>query len=80
MRAGAIRYAVIGTGMMGREHMRNIALLEGAEIAALADPNADSLAQAAAGGRAGLAQYRDHRDLLSAGGFDCVVIASPNDT
>ncbi len=80
MRAGTLRYAVIGTGMMGREHMRNIALLEGAEIAALADPNVDSLAQAAAGGRAGLAQYRDHRDLLSAGGFDCVVIASPNDT
>lgn len=80
MRAGTIRYAVIGAGMMGREHMRNIALLEGAEITALADPNADSLAQAAAGDRAGLAQYRDHRDLLSAGGFDCVVIASPNDT
>ena len=34
-----MRYGIIGTGMMGREHMRNIALLPQAEIAAIADPD-----------------------------------------
>lgn len=34
-----MRYGLIGAGMMGREHMRNIALLPGAEIAAIADPD-----------------------------------------
>ena len=34
-----MRYGIIGTGMMGREHLRNIALLPNAEIAAIADPD-----------------------------------------
>lgn len=65
--------------MMGREHMRNIGLLDGAEIVAIADPNAESRAGVSQAGFAGV-QFPDHRELLSAGGFDCVVIASPNDT
>jgi len=33
------RYAIIGSGMMGREHIRNIGLLEGAHVAAISDPD-----------------------------------------
>ena len=36
-------YAIIGCGMMGREHMRNLALIDGAELVAIADPDAGSL-------------------------------------
>ncbi|QDZ02886.1 Gfo/Idh/MocA family oxidoreductase [Nitratireductor mangrovi] len=78
-RPATVRYAIIGAGMMGREHMRNIGLLDGAEIVAIADPNAESRAGVSQAGFAGV-QFPDHRELLSAGGFDCVVIASPNDT
>ena len=39
-------YAIIGCGMMGREHMRNLALVPGAELIAIADPDAGSRALA----------------------------------
>ena len=34
-----IRYGLIGSGMMGQEHIRNINLLGGCEVAAVADPD-----------------------------------------
>ena len=36
-----VRYGIIGCGMMGQEHIRNIALLPGAEIAAIFDPDSE---------------------------------------
>ena len=39
-----LRYGVIGTGLMGREHIRNLALLPGATVTAIADPEPASLA------------------------------------
>ena len=42
-----LRYGVIGTGMMGREHIANISHLPGARVTALADPHPPSLAAAA---------------------------------
>jgi myo-inositol 2-dehydrogenase/D-chiro-inositol 1-dehydrogenase len=75
-----IRYGIIGSGMMGREHMRNIGLLEGTEITAISDPHPESRALAAGpdGGRC--AAFADHRQLLASGLCDALVIASPNDT
>ncbi|MEY2955998.1 MAG: hypothetical protein RL123_726, partial [Pseudomonadota bacterium] len=35
-----LRYGVIGCGMMGQEHLRNIALLPDAEVAAIHEPDA----------------------------------------
>ena len=35
----ALRYGILGCGMMGREHIRNIDLIEGASVAAIADPD-----------------------------------------
>ena len=32
-----IKYAIIGTGAMGREHIRNIEIIENAEVVALCD-------------------------------------------
>ncbi|MFK8022804.1 MAG: Gfo/Idh/MocA family protein [Ilumatobacter sp.] len=37
-----IRYGVIGTGMMGVEHIQNILAMDGAVVTAVADPNAES--------------------------------------
>ena len=34
-----LRYGLIGSGMMGQEHIRNLNLLEGCEVTAVADPD-----------------------------------------
>ena len=76
-----IRYGVIGTGMMGVEHILNINALDGARVTAVADPDADS--RDAGAGAAGLGDegiFSNHRALLASGRCDAVVVASPNYT
>ncbi len=74
-----VRYGLIGAGMMGREHIRNLALVPGAVVTAVSDPDTEqrTLSAAAAGGARAFAS---HQDLLSSGLVDALVIASPNDT
>ena len=78
-----IRLGVIGTGMMGCEHIRNVVALDGAVVTAVSDPNDTPLewARANLGDQAGrVSAFRDHRDLLASGLVDGVIIASPNHT
>jgi len=75
-----MRYGIIGSGMMGQEHISNIQLLPGAEIAALADPDETMRARAAGLAGGDPRSFADHRDLLSAGGIEALVIAAPNHT
>ena len=37
-----LRYGVIGTGMMGVEHIENVNALDGAVVTAIADPHPQS--------------------------------------
>jgi predicted dehydrogenase len=37
-----IKYGVIGTGVMGREHIENINIIESAEVVAICDTNENS--------------------------------------
>ena len=37
-----IKYGVIGTGVMGQEHIQNINLIENAEVLAICDTNEHS--------------------------------------
>ena len=72
-----INYGIIGCGMMGQEHLRNIQLLPDTRIAAIFDP--DPAMQAAASAIAPGAAMCDSLDaLLTRPGLDCLVIASPN--
>lgn len=72
-----IRYGIIGCGMMGQEHLRNLALIEGAVVAAIFEPDADMRARAQA--LAPAAQFFDSVDaLLAHPGLDALLIASPN--
>ncbi len=76
-----VRYGVIGTGMMGIEHIENIAVIDGAVVTAVADPV--EISRRAAQQIAGLdddAAFSDHSDLLRSGLVDAVVLSSPNHT
>lgn len=77
MTAGALRYGVIGCGMMGQEHMRNIALLPGARVAAIFEPDAH-MAAIAATLAPGAVLCPNLAALLDIEGLDCLLIASPN--
>ena len=74
-----VRYGVIGTGMMGLEHIDNLAVVDGAVVTAVADTDRDSLAAGRA--RAGdVAAFQHHQDLLDSGLCDAVVVVTPNHT
>jgi predicted dehydrogenase len=77
-----VRYGVIGTGMMGVEHINNLLHLPGTEVTAISDPHAESRdwAQLAVGLDRPLARFESHHELLESGLCDAVVIASPNHT
>ncbi len=76
----ALRYGLIGSGMMGQEHIRNLNLLDGCEVTAIADPDPEmrQLSVKTSGGTA--ASFADYKDMLSAGVCDALVIVAPNDT
>lgn len=78
-----LRVGVIGTGMMGCEHLKNLMGLENVEITAYSDPHATSRewAQLTLGDRSPSAQcFAHHQDLLSSNLVDAVIVASPNYT
>ncbi len=77
-----LRYGLIGSGMMGgQEHIRNLNLLEGCEVTAIADPDEAMRALSVETAGVDARAYSDWRDMLSAGGLDALVITTPpNDT
>jgi predicted dehydrogenase len=79
--AQTIRYGILGTGMMGCEHIRNIRLIPGATITAIADPVETSLGWADGSlGDETPARFRNAEELAEKGEIDAVVVASPNFT
>lgn len=78
-----VRFGIIGSGMMGREHIRNLLLYPEAQVVALADPTPLSLqyAQQTCGEHAAsVTPYPSAEAMLAAGGLDAVIVASPNHT
>jgi len=72
-----VNYGVIGCGMMGQEHLRNIALVPGARVVALYEPDAEMRAQAHR--YAPEAQIAESLgQLVSRSDIDALVVASPN--
>ena len=81
--AEQVRYGLIGTGMMGVEHLRNLAITPGAVVTAIADPVGSSLewAKKTLGDRAvNVTEYADAAALAKSGKIDVVIVASPNNT
>lgn len=86
-------YAIIGCGMMGREHMRNLALIPGAKLLGIADPDEGSRNAALAlsrelradGDKVGaysnpVGAWADTAGMLAMTRPDAVIIAAPNHT
>ena len=79
-----VRYGVIGTGMMGVEHIQNILHLDGSEVTAISDPHGPScdaaITEVTGAGRSAPVAFEHHGALLESGLVDAVVIATPNMT
>ncbi|MEM9318495.1 MAG: Gfo/Idh/MocA family oxidoreductase [Pseudomonadota bacterium] len=73
-----MRYGIIGCGMMGQEHLQNIALLPGAEVAAIYEPD-DEMAGRATAIAPGAVRCDSLAALLAHPALDVLLIASPND-
>ncbi|MGI9426190.1 MAG: Gfo/Idh/MocA family protein [Hyphomicrobiaceae bacterium] len=75
-----VRYALVGSGMMGQEHIRTIGLIPEACVSAIADPDPDmrSTASRLVGGSAKV--FASHREMMAVADFDAVLVASPNHT
>jgi predicted dehydrogenase len=79
----SLRFGVVGTGMMGCEHLRNLLPMDDVIVTAVSDPNDEPLrwAELTLGNSwKGVTVFRDHRDLLASGLVDAVIVASPNHT
>ena len=72
----AIRYGILGAGMMGQEHIRNIALLDGAAVTAFVEPD-PGMARAAADLVPEARRFESLPDMLPE--IDALVVATPND-
>jgi myo-inositol 2-dehydrogenase / D-chiro-inositol 1-dehydrogenase len=78
-----IRYGIVGAGMMGVEHINNLAITPGAVVTALADPVETSLdwCRGALGEKAEtVTAFPDSASLAASGLVDAVIVASPNHT
>lgn len=78
--AERIKYGIIGTGMMGCEHIMNINLIPDAEVVAIADPSESSRGWGRSLAGEQVQIYADYREMLKRAPLDAVVIASPNFT
>ncbi|MBM2574967.1 Gfo/Idh/MocA family oxidoreductase [Jannaschia sp. Os4] len=73
-----IRYGLIGGGMMGQEHIRNIALLGDAAVTAVADPD-EGMRQLSLATATSAKGYLTAEDLIARGEVDVFLVAAPND-
>lgn len=74
---GKVRFAVIGTAGIGGVHIKGINLVERAALAAVCD--IDPVAAKKSADDNGLDKYyTDYKEMLRDGGFDCVIIATPD--
>lgn len=77
MRLQNVKYGLVGCGMMGQEHIRNIALVPGASVGRVYDP-VPELASAGAALAGGAEIASSLSDLLADRSLDALVVVSPN--
>jgi len=75
-----LRYGLIGCGMMGKGHIRSLALCDDVEIVALADSHGPSLTSALEALGRDVPTYPSHTEMLAKEDVDACVVATPNHT
>lgn len=75
-----IRYGIIGSGMMGIEHIMNINIIPDARVTAIADPHEGSREWGRATAEGEIEEYTDYREMLEKAPVDAVIVATPNFT
>jgi len=75
-----LRYGIIGTGMMGVEHILNINALESTSVTAIADTDDGSRREGRDAAGNDVKEYENYRDLLADDEVDAVVVVTPNFT
>jgi myo-inositol 2-dehydrogenase / D-chiro-inositol 1-dehydrogenase len=76
----ALRFGIVGAGMMAREHIRNLKLVDDVEIAALADPVESSLTTSVVEIGHSVATFPDAASMVQRMKLDAVIVSSPNFT
>ena len=71
------RYGFIGCGMMGQEHLRNIALLPQATVTRIFEPD-DSMAAHSLGFAPQAVRSSSLQEVVLSPDVDCLVVTSPN--
>ncbi|WP_102108498.1 Gfo/Idh/MocA family protein [Oceaniglobus roseus] len=72
-----VHYGLIGCGMMGQEHLRNLALIPGASVSAIYEPD-PIMAAAAKAAEPHAKMCASLWELLSHSPLDALVVVSPN--
>jgi myo-inositol 2-dehydrogenase / D-chiro-inositol 1-dehydrogenase len=75
--ADTLDYGLVGCGMMGQEHLRNLALVKGARVAAIFEPDA-AMREASCALAPDAAQFESLDALLAHQPLGALVITSPN--
>ena len=75
-----IKYAIIGAGCMGREHILNIEIIDDAEVVALCDTSPESINQCLDLLKNDVSVFTNYEDLVEANIADAYIIATPNFT
>ena len=71
-----VRFAVVGVGGLGKSHIQGIHANDCAELACVCD-NREEIARAVAEEHS-VPYYVDFYEMLKAGGFDCVILVTPD--
>ena len=75
-----IKYGIIGTGVMGQEHIQNINIIANAEVVAICDTNENSRNQSKSLVKNSTKFYNDLDELINKNIADAYIIATPNFT
>jgi len=75
-----IKYAIIGAGCMGQEHILNIEIIDDAEVVALCDTSKQSIKNCLNLLNNEVTVFDNYKDLVEANIADAYIIATPNYT
>jgi len=78
MAENRVRYAVIGTEGIGKNHIRGINENPKTSVLTAVCDNVEAFAKKAAEANGLDKYYTDYKEMLKDGGFDCVVVATPD--